>query len=115
MRPVLGRTPPVRILTKVLLPAPLAPISAWTSPGRTESDADFNATTEPYVFETPLASSKSSVAVTVMSYKERKPSGRYRDLPLGCYGTYLVEPIRPDPCNQQAEGPARGCSRSSPG
>ena len=28
-----GWTAPVRILTSVLLPAPLAPISAWTSPG----------------------------------------------------------------------------------
>ena len=39
-RPPSGRTAPVRILTSVLLPAPLAPMSAWTSPGRTASDAD---------------------------------------------------------------------------
>ena len=37
--PSSGWTAPVRILTSVLLPAPLAPISAWTSPGRTDSDA----------------------------------------------------------------------------
>jgi hypothetical protein len=43
-------------------------MSACTSPGRTDSYADFRATTEPYVFETPLASSRRSVAVTVMSF-----------------------------------------------
>ena len=43
--PPSGRTAPVRILTSVLLPAPLAPISAWTSPGRTARDAAFRATT----------------------------------------------------------------------
>ena len=50
-RPAL--TAPVRILTSVLLPAPLAPISAWISPGRTASEAERRATTAPYVFETP--------------------------------------------------------------
>ena len=45
--PPSGRTAPVRILTSVLLPAPLAPISAWTSPGRTASEADCSATTAP--------------------------------------------------------------------
>src|SRR6516164_8804998 len=38
---------PVRILTSVLLPAPLAPIRAWTSPRTTVSDAERSATTEP--------------------------------------------------------------------
>ncbi len=47
MLPPSGWTAPVRILTSVLLPAPLAPISAWTSPGRTASDADRSATTAP--------------------------------------------------------------------
>ena len=65
IRPVSGVTAPVRILTKVLLPAPLAPISAWTSPGRTDSDAWSSATTAPYVLETSVASSSRSVAVTV--------------------------------------------------
>src|SRR5258708_36015274 len=57
---------PVRILTRVLLPAPLAPISAWTSPGRTARDADFSATTAPYALETPVASSRRSVLVRVI-------------------------------------------------
>ena len=39
MRPASGRTPPVRIFTSVDLPAPFAPISAWTSPGLTDSEA----------------------------------------------------------------------------
>ena len=64
--PASGATAPVRILTSVLLPAPLAPISAWISPGRTASDAERRATTAPYVFETPLASSRRSVVVRVM-------------------------------------------------
>ena len=33
IEPLSGLTAPVRILTSVLLPAPLAPMSAWTSPG----------------------------------------------------------------------------------
>ena len=45
--PPSGWTAPVRILTRVLLPAPLAPRSAWTSPGRTASDAERSATTAP--------------------------------------------------------------------
>ena len=45
--PASGRTAPVRILTSVLLPAPLAPMSAWTSPGRTAREADLSATTAP--------------------------------------------------------------------
>ena len=45
--PVSGRTAPVRILTSVLLPAPLAPMSAWTSPGRTASEAERRAATAP--------------------------------------------------------------------
>src|SRR5258708_31855533 len=61
MRPASGRTAQVRILTRVLLPAPLAPMSACTSPGRTDSEADFSATTAPYVFETPVASRRRSV------------------------------------------------------
>src|SRR6188474_3176059 len=64
MRPLSGRTAPVRILTSVLLPAPFAPMSACTSPGRTASDADLSATTAPYVFATPVASSRRSVAMT---------------------------------------------------
>ena len=45
--PPSGWMAPVRILTKVLLPAPLAPMRAWTSPGRTASEADLSATTAP--------------------------------------------------------------------
>ena len=41
------RMTPVRIFTSVLLPAPLAPSSAWTSPGSTTRSADLSATTGP--------------------------------------------------------------------
>src|SRR5829696_1927670 len=67
IRPASGRMAPVRILTRVLFPAPFAPISAWTSPGRTASDAALSATTAPYVLRRPVASSSRSVAVRVMT------------------------------------------------
>ena len=38
---------PVRIFTSVLLPAPFAPRSAWTSPGSTARSAERSAITEP--------------------------------------------------------------------
>ena len=43
----IGRMAPVRIFTSVDLPAPLAPISACTSPGSTDSDALLSAATAP--------------------------------------------------------------------
>src|SRR4249920_3414117 len=64
--PPSGLTAPVRILTRVLLPAPLAPMSGWISPGRTASDADLSATTAPYIFETSVASRSRSVVVIVI-------------------------------------------------
>ena len=45
--PASWRMTPVRILTSVLLPAPLAPSSAWISPGSTTRSADLSATTGP--------------------------------------------------------------------
>src|SRR5271163_2656795 len=54
--PRAGGKTPVRIFTSVLLPAPLAPISAWTSPGRTLRLAERSATTEPNL----LAMSRAS-------------------------------------------------------
>ena len=45
--PLSWRMTPVRIFTSVLLPAPLAPSSAWISPGSTTSSADLSATTGP--------------------------------------------------------------------
>src|SRR5215218_1841021 len=98
---------PVRILTSVLFPAPLAPISAWTSPGRTASDAALSATTAPYVFWTPVASSSRSVAVRVMSPRGCAEgagdagalhSGSWEDYSPGplqataCSGVYVVQP-----------------------
>ena len=42
-----GRITPVRHLTSVLFPAPLAPSNAWISPGETERSAERRATTGP--------------------------------------------------------------------
>src|SRR6266550_7113707 len=65
IRPRSGRTEPVRILTSVLLPAPFAPMSAWTSPGRTASEADRSATTAPKLLATSLASSRRSGSAVI--------------------------------------------------
>ena len=43
---------PERILTSVLLPAPLAPSRAWISPGRTVRSTERSATTEPKLLAT---------------------------------------------------------------
>src|SRR4029078_8678844 len=59
--PRFGRTAPVRILTRVLLPAPLAPIRAWTSPGRTAREALRRAATAPYRLPSAEDSTKRSV------------------------------------------------------
>src|SRR5215469_4873781 len=56
MLPPSAASAPVRILTRVLLPAPLAPISAWISPARTLRSADRRATTGPKCLATPRAS-----------------------------------------------------------
>jgi len=56
MVPLSARVTPVRHLTNVLLPAPLAPSSAWTSPAETVRSAERSATTGPYCFATPRAS-----------------------------------------------------------
>ena len=47
VRPDSGAMTPVRIFTSVLLPAPLAPSSAWISPGSTTRSAERSATTGP--------------------------------------------------------------------
>src|SRR4051812_35474171 len=65
IRPASARTAPVRIFTRVDLPAPFAPISAWTSPGRIDSDPLRNAATAPYRFTTPAASRRGSVDTTI--------------------------------------------------
>src|SRR6516165_445954 len=64
-----GKTP-VRILTSVLLPAPLAPISAWTSPGRTLSAAARRATTELKFFETSWTSRTEEVSLIRLAGSE---------------------------------------------
>src|SRR5690349_17151508 len=107
--PPSGRTAPVRILTSVLLPAPFAPMRAWTSPGRTASDADFRATTAPYRLEMPDASSRRSVAVRVMTPQIKRGDagragisrsfGRSSEslFARALAGLHLVEVVRGDP------------------
>ena len=54
--PASGRMTPDSALTRVLLPAPLAPSRAWTSPGAMERSAERRATTGPYCFAIARAS-----------------------------------------------------------
>src|SRR2546422_2960155 len=58
---------PVRILTSVLLPAPLAPMRAWISPPRTRRSAERSATTGPKFLASPLASSRAAESATGVS------------------------------------------------
>src|SRR3954467_662351 len=125
---------PVRTLTSVLLPAPFAPIRAWTSPGRTASDADRSARTAPYCFATPVASSSSSVMTSSDPWlawaavwhgdagRGRHPrdvttNGWWRSALAGAFaGDELVLGIRGPILDRQAEGPRLrklriGCSR----
>src|SRR2546428_14160671 len=60
MVPASAVNAPVRIFTSVLLPAPLAPISAWISPPRTRRSAERRATTGPKCLTSPLASSRAA-------------------------------------------------------
>src|SRR5215475_11212887 len=71
--PSAGNTP-VRIFTSVLLPAPLAPIRAWTSPWRTASAAARSATTE-LKFLATSRTSRSGAAVLMPAAPDRSPSG----------------------------------------
>jgi hypothetical protein len=58
-------------------------MSAWTSPGRTDSDADLSATTAPYVLAMPSASSRRSVPVTVMGFPDSGGDAGEADVPAG--------------------------------
>src|ERR1700722_14383677 len=58
--PASGGKTPVRILTSVDLPAPLAPINACTSPARTFSAASRSAMTDPKLLAIPLMSRREA-------------------------------------------------------
>src|SRR3954453_20338730 len=57
MSPEVGVSVPDKILTSVLLPAPLSPMSAVTSPARTSKLTSDSALTWPYTFVMSRASS----------------------------------------------------------
>src|SRR5579871_1206643 len=66
------------ILTSVLLPAPFAPMSACTSPGRTSRLAERRALTAPKVFATPLRCRSDGASLIADSPKERSRQRRRR-------------------------------------
>ena len=87
--PASARSTPVRILTSVDLPAPLAPSRAWTSPGRTARSTARRATTGPNALPTAVVcSSSGSVMINELG------RDRYRSRPCGlrCEGGRLARP-----------------------
>jgi hypothetical protein len=61
--PASGLSTPLRILTSVLLPAPLAPTSPWISPRSTARSTERRATTDPYRLATSRALSSDAAIV----------------------------------------------------
>ena len=72
--PSSGRTRPTSAFTSVLLPAPLCPQIACTSPARTSSDSPCTARTGPYDFERSTTSSSTGRQVV----RRGTGSGRQR-------------------------------------
>src|SRR5436305_11457232 len=62
MRPDAGRTRPLMVRSKVVLPAPLAPSTAVMVPGAARNETPSSARTAPYVVTTSSIASPSSVA-----------------------------------------------------
>src|SRR5436309_8929349 len=60
--PSVGGVTPVRIFTRVDLPAPFAPTRPRISPRRSSSEVSRRATTPPYTFVSPPASSQGAGA-----------------------------------------------------
>src|SRR3989338_1321583 len=62
MSPASGITAPLRILSRVDLPAPFSPTSACTSPGRTSRSTAASACTPPYRLLTPRRIRSGSIS-----------------------------------------------------
>ena len=78
--PSSGRTSPTSVFTSVLLPAPLCPQTACTSPARTSSESPRTARTGPKDFERPTTSSTTRAAGG--SADRRTGSGRRVRIPF---------------------------------
>src|SRR3546814_18679594 len=61
MRPASGPRPPAICAMSVVLPAPLGPMRAWISPGRTVRSTPSDACSAPKALCSPCSSSKGSV------------------------------------------------------
>src|SRR4051794_17061413 len=66
--PASGRSSPARAETSVVLPAPFGPMTAWISPGMTESVTSASAGSPPNRLLSPdIASSASAIAVPALA------------------------------------------------
>src|SRR5437773_912144 len=62
MRPEEGRRAPISMLTKVVLPAPLGPMSAWRSPGRSRKSMLCATVSAPKLLQSPRVSRATVMA-----------------------------------------------------
>ena len=112
--PASARRTPVRILTIVDLPAPLAPSRAWLSPGRTVRSTARRATTGPKALATAVVWRSGSVneipVVSLRRATERQGSGGSRG-PAWTGGGPLDAQVTPrDPCRRGAARVCRSCT-----
>src|SRR5690348_15473709 len=96
--PEVGASVPDKILTSVLLPAPLSPMSAVTSPALTSKLAPASAFTWPYTFVMSRASS-TTVMAPLLVLRSLLPEG-----PASCHGCQYLESKR----YMLPEGPVHG-------
>src|SRR5437016_2930197 len=88
--PEVGVSVPDKILTSVLLPAPLSPMSAVTSPALTSKSAPASALTWPYTFVMSRASSTTVIAPLLVHVDMQSlPEG-----PASCHRCQYLESKR---------------------
>ena len=97
--PASARRTPVRILTSVDLPAPLAPSRAWTSPGRTGRSTARSATTVPNALATAVVSSSGAVMTEEIASAGRPVVSRPADRPCGSTSGHSPGPLQSKSCS----------------
>src|SRR5687767_14640087 len=85
IRPDVGASAPVSMLTKVVLPAPFGPMSAWRSPGASRKSMFCATTKAPKLLHRPRVSSEGviSVQLDARACEALEPG---RDIVFGAHG-----------------------------